>query len=248
MVTVQLATAVEGAPAEEPTEYRIVLGEGQAIAGIEELIMGLDAGKTAEQPVRWPDDFPDETQRGQTKLVRVTLNEVKRKALPPIDDAFAREVGDFESLDALTAAVRKDLEDHARREADAAVRQQLVDQIATANPFEIPQSWVSSLLDGYVQAYEVPEAERERFRSEFRPVAERQVKRDFIVDLLADREQLRATEADVDDRVTQVATQRGSSPSQAYASLQKAGRLKEIEQSVTEEKVFTWLVERNEIA
>ena len=247
MVTVQLATAEDGGDMPESREYRIVLGGGQAIAGIEELIMELAPGETVERPVRWPDDFPDEAQRGKTKPARVALQDVKRKALPDLDDAFAREVGDFESLDALSATVRKDLDEHATREADAAVRQQLVDQIAAANPFDVPPSWVNQLVDAYAQSYQVPAEEQERFKNEFRSVAERQVRRDLIIDAIAQREGLKATEADIDERVADVAKKRGADPSQVYASLQKAGRLREIEQSITEEKVFTWLMERNEV-
>jgi len=248
MVRVQLATAEESGEFPEPREYPLVLGSGQAIPGVEELIMELEPGKSAERSVRWPEDFPDEAQRGKTKPVRVHLLEVKRKSLPPLDDAFAREVGDFESLDALTSTVRKDLEEHASREAEAAVRQQLVDQVASANPFDIPPSWVNQLIDGYLQAYQVPDEERDRFRGEFRPIAERQVRRDLIVETIAEREGLKATEADLDDRVAEVANKRGAEPGQVYASLQKAGRLREIEQSITEEKVFTWLMGRNEVA
>jgi trigger factor len=247
MVRVQLTTADESGEFPEPREYPLVLGSGQAIPGVEELIMQLEPGGEAEQSVRWPEDFPDETQRGKTKPVRVKLLDVKRKTLPTLDDAFAREVGDFESLTALNTAVRKDLEEHSAREADAGVRQQLVDQIAAANPFDVPPSWVNQLIDGYVQAYQVPEDERERFQGEFRPVAERQVRRDLIVDTIAERESLKASEADIDDRVADVAAKRGADPGQVYASLQKAGRLREIEQSITEEKVFKWLLERNEI-
>jgi len=247
MVTVQLATASESGDMPEAKEYRLVLGGGQAIAGIEELIMQLEPAETAERPVRWPDDFPDEAQRGKTKPVQVTLQDVKRKSLPPLDDAFAREVGDFESLDALITTVRKDLEEHASREADAGVRQQLLDQIASANAFDVPPSWVNQLIDSYAQAYQVPEEEKDRFRGEFRPVAERQVRRDLIIDTIAEREGLKATEGDIDDRVAEVAKKRGADPGQVYASLQKAGRLREIEQSITEEKVFKWLLDRNEI-
>jgi trigger factor len=247
MVRVQLSTADESGAFPEPREYPLVLGGGQAIPGVEELIMQLKPGEEAEQSVRWPEDFPDETQRGKTKPVRVKLLDVKRKTLPTLDDAFAREVGDFESLTALNSAVRKDLEDHASRDADASVRQQLVDQIAAANPFDIPASWVNQMIDGYVQAYQIPEEERSRFQNEFRPVAERQVRRDLIVDTIAERESLKASEADIDDRVADVASKRGADPGQVYASLQKAGRLREIEQSITEEKVFKWLLERNEI-
>jgi trigger factor len=247
MVTVELASADDDGVMPEGKEYRLVLGGGQAIAGIEELVMELQAGETTERPVRWPDDFPDEAQRGKTKQVRVKLSDVKRKSLPTLDDAFAREVGDFESLDALRGAVRTDLEDHARRDADAAVRQQLVDEIASANPFSVPPSWVGQIIEGYYQAYKIPEEERDRFATEFRPLAERQVRRDLIVDTIAEREGLSATEADVDDRVAEVAKRRNAEPGQVYASLQKAGRLKEIEQSITEDKVFKWLTERNEV-
>jgi len=113
--------------------------------------------------------------------------------------------------------------------------------------FDIPPSWVNRLIDGYVQAYHVPEEERERFKTEFRPVAERQVRRDLIIDTIATKENLKATEGDIDDRVAEVASKRGADPGQVYASLQKAGRLNEIEQSITEDKVFTWLMGRNEV-
>lgn len=248
MVTVLLATADEKGELPEGKEYRIVLGSGQAIPGIEELIMGLAPGDTLEKTVRWPDDFPDESQRGKTKPVRVTLQDVKRKALPDLDDAFAREVGDFESLEALTTAVRGDLESHAQREADASVRQQLIDQIVQANAFDVPPSSVTQLVDGYMKAYQIPEEERQRFTAEFRPVAERQVRRDLIIDTIAERETLKATEADVDARVAEVAQKRSADPGQVYASLQKAGRLQEIERSITEENVFKWLLERNTVA
>lgn len=245
MVKVELATAEEGAEIPEGKEYTIVIGEGQAIAGVEELIMELAPGETLERAVRWPDDFPDESQRGTTKPVRVLLKDVKRKTLPALDDAFAREIGDFESVEALRAAVRSDLEENAKREADANVRSQLIDQIAEANPFDVPQSWVSQLVDGYMQMYQVPEQERERFGAEFRPIAERQVRRDFIVDTIAERENLRATESDVDDRVAEMAGARNTDPGKLYASLQKSGRLREIEQAITEDRVFNWLLERN---
>jgi trigger factor len=247
MVTVELATADDSGEVPEGKEYRLVLGGGQAIAGIEELIMELIPGATVERPVRWPEDFPDEAQRGRTKTVRVTLKDAKRKALPDLDDAFAREVGDFDSLDSLRAAIERDLTDHVRREADAAVRSQLLDEIASANQFDVPPSWVSQLIEGYMQAYKIPDTERERFAQEFRSVAERQVRRDLIIDTIAEREKLAATEGDIDDRVAEVASKRNADPAQVYASLQKAGRLREIEHSITEDKVFAWLLERNSV-
>ena len=69
----------------------------------------------------------------------------------------------------------------------------------------------------------------------------------LLIDAIAEQHQLAATEKDVDDRVAKVAEQRGSDPGQVYTSLQKAGRLPEIERSITEDNVFEWLIARNEI-
>ena len=228
-------------------EYRLVLGAGQVIPAIEELIMEVAPGGTVERAVTWPDDFPDEAQRGKSKTVRVTLAEVKRKSLPTLDDALARELGDFDTLDALRAAVRKDLETAAVREADSVVRGRLIDAILSANAFDVPPSWVRQVVGAYAQAYQVPEAEAEKFAAEFLPMAERQVRRDIVIDRIAEREKLAATEKDVDDKIAELAEARGLKVGELYASLQKGGRLREIERSMTEDRVFEWLLARNTV-
>ena len=246
MVNVEISTGEEGAAA-EARSYPLVLGTGQAIAGIEELIMEAGPGETVERPVKWPDDFPDEAQRGQTKTVKIRLQDVKRKSAPDLDDAFAREVGDFDSLDALTTAVKSDLAEHAKRDSDAEVRQKLIDEIIGANPFDVPKSWVQQFANNYAEAYQIPEEERERFANEFKSMAERQIRRDLVIETIAEREKLEATEKDIDERITEQAEKRGVNPGQLYAQLEKSGRLKEIERSLTEDKVFQWLLEKNEV-
>ena len=246
MVNVEISTGDEETGGESKS-YPLVLGTGQAIPGIEELIMEASPGEVVERPVKWPDDFPDESQRGKTKTVRIRLQDVKRKSPPDLDDAFAREVGDFDSLDTLTKTVRADLEEHGKRDADAEVRQKLIDEIIGANPFDVPPSWVRQFADNYAEAYQIPEGERERFSTEFRSMAERQIRRDLVVETLAEREGLAATEKDIDDRITEQAEKRGVNPGQLYAQLEKSGRLKEIERSLTEDKVFAWLLEKNEV-
>lgn len=247
LVAVELATADDAGVMPDAKQYQVILGEGQAIPGIEEIIMEAAPGETVERPVKWPDDFPDEAQRGQTKPVRITLVSVKRKQVPELDDAFAREVGDFDSVDTLSKTVREDLERHADRDADAEVRQRLLDEIISANPFDVPRSWVDQMVEAYIEAYQVPESERDRFRTEFRAVAERQVRRDLVIDTVAEQEKLRATESDIDDRVASVAQRLEKPPGEVYAKLQKEGRIRDMERSITEDKVFGWLLEKNTI-
>lgn len=248
MVAVSIA-AREGAAGDraEAKQYQIVLGQGQAIPDVEERVMGLVPGETIDTTVRYPDDVDDETKRGQTREVRITLHEIKQQALPPLDDGFARELGDFDSLADLRAKVREDMEREAAHEADAEVRRQLIDQIIEANAVQAPPQMVQRVLRAFAQAYDVPDDQLERFAQEFGPVAERQVKRDLVIDHVAEREQLTATEDDLDRRVEEIAQRRGAAPGQVYTSLQKAGRLRELERNLTEEKVFSHLLAQSSV-
>jgi trigger factor len=246
LVSVSITTVTQGEP-EEARQYQLHLGTGQAIPDLEDRIMELKPEETADATVTYPDDFPDETKRGQTRSVRVTLHEVKRQELPELTDDIARELGDFDSVEQLRAGVREDMESGARREADAELRRELIDQLIAANNLEAPRPLVQRLLSAYAQAYEVPDDQLEKFAQEFGPVAERQVRRDLVVDHLAERESLSASEEDVDGRIEEIAQRRGAKPSEVYSSLQKANQLRELERSITEEKVFDYLLEQSTV-
>ena len=247
MVRVEVAP-IEAGEVQASQPYSLVLGDGQAIPALEEKIMTLLPGETVDTEVRFPDDHPDPERRGKPRSVRLTLHEVKRQELPALDDAFAREVGDFENLAALTDAVRADLHSAAERDADAAVREQLLEQLVAANNIEAPPSLVDRMLHGLLHAYEVPHEKAEAFYQEFRPVAVAQVRRELVLTTVAERQSLKATEADLDARIARIAEQRKSTPAQVYASLEQAKRLAELERSVTEEKVFTWLLSQSTVS
>ena len=237
----------EGDEVKEPVPYQLVLGEGRAIPDVEERIMTLLPGETVDATVRFPDDFPEEAKRGQARDIRIALQEVKRQQLPELTDAFAREVGDFESLDALRKAVRADLEQDAGREADSRVRAELMEQIIAANNVTAPKPLVERALYAFAQAYSVPEDKFAQFAGEFRPIAEAQVRRDLVLDYLVETEKLAATEAELDARIQEMAGKRGIPAAQLYASLEKNKRLRDLERGMTEEKVFKFLLSQSTV-
>jgi len=246
MVRVEVAP-IENGVAGPSQPHDLVLGDNQTIPELEERIMSLLPGESTESEVRFPEDHPDESRRGKTRQVRIALHEVKRQDLPPLDDALAREVGDFESLDALRAAVRQDLEREAAREADAGVRRDLIAQLAEANNIEAPHSLVHRLMHGYAEMYKVPEDQLPAFEQQFHQIAETQVKRDLTLDTLVEAHGLRATEAELDERINTMAGARGVPAGQIYASLEKSKRLGELERAITEEKVFDFLLKQSTV-
>ncbi|HYX83192.1 MAG TPA: trigger factor [Gemmatimonadales bacterium] len=237
----------ENGELKDPQPYQFVLGEGRAIPEVEERIMSLLPGESVDATVRFPDDFAEEAKRGQTRDIHLTLREVKRQELPALDDAFARELGDFESLDALRQAITEDLQKEAERDADAHVRAQLIEQIVQANNVVAPRPLVERVLQMYAQAYEVPEERREKFAEEFQPIAESQVRRDLVLDHVVEAQNLRATEAELDQKIQELADQRGVKAAELYASLEKSKRLRDVARGLTEEKVFTYLLSQSTV-
>jgi len=246
LVDVLIATRENG-EVKDPQPYQFVLGEGRAIPDVEERILSLAPGESVDATVRFPDDFAEEAKRGQTRDIQLTLREVKRQELPALDDAFAREMGDFESVEALRTAIAEDLKKEAEREADARVRAELVEQIVQANNVVAPRPLVERVLGMYAQAYEIPEERWEKFAEEFRTVAEAQVRRDLVLDHVVESQKLRATEAELDQRIHELAERRGMKAAELYASLEKAKRLRDVARSITEEKVFTHLLSQSTV-
>jgi trigger factor len=239
---------LDGAASAEGKEYEFPLGEGQAIPDIEAAVKTLGLGESGEFTVTFPQDFPDETRRGEQERVEITL--LGRKALeqPPLDDAFASQVGDFASLDALEARIRQDLEKDAADQTEAVVRGRILDLLVEANAFEVPRS----MVDRYTQTIigDQPELSKERLaeiKENVRPESERAVKRLLLIERVADTQALRATEADLDLRIQEIAQRGGSTPEKVYASLQKAGRLETLEREITERKVFEFLKQQSTI-
>src|SRR6266571_3724808 len=206
--------AREGAQVKDPQPHQLVLGEGRAIPEVEEQIMGMLPGETLDAIVRFPDDFPEEAKRGQTRDIRLTLHEVKRQQLP---------------------------------EVDAKLRADLIEQIIQANRVVAPRPLVERVLWAYAQGYEIPEDRVNQFAQEFRLVAEAQVRRDLVLDWVVEHHQLRATAAELDQRLEEFARRRGMTAADLRASLEKEKRLRDVERSLTEEKVFTFLLSQSTV-
>jgi trigger factor len=235
----------------EGRDYDFVLGKGDAIPDIEAAIKTLAigaAGSEGEFDINFPEDVSDESRRGTTEKVRITLVSRRTLDLPPMDDSLARQVGEFETLAALTTKIREDLEKEAAQRADSAVRGQLLEMIIEANPFEVPASMVDRYLDTILrEAKDVPAEKLAEARDQIRPEAERAVKRILAMDRIAEERSLAASENEIDARVEEIATANASTPAKVYASLQKAGRLDSIEREITEKKVFEFLKAQSEI-
>ncbi len=255
-VTVEItARTPEGEP-EETHNYRFILGEGQAIPMVEDAIRTLQAGEEGEFTVQFPEDFPDEARRGEEQHLHIKLLDLRQRVLPEEDDELARSVGDFETLEALRARVLEDLRRDAEQRAEGAVRGQLLDQILEANRFDLPESMIERYLEHMVSPAR-PEEKRQlspeeeerisQLKMNLRPQAEWTLKRMMVVESLAEREGLRATQDEIDARVEELAQRHERTLSEVWLQLEKSGQLDALEREITEDKVFGYLKSLNTV-
>ncbi|MDT8368124.1 MAG: trigger factor [Longimicrobiales bacterium] len=248
LVSITATQLKGGEPDEEPQEYDLTLGRGDAIEDVESALHTLAVGESGDFTVTFPDDFPNEARRGESQELRLEIRARKVRDLPEVDDAFAASLGDFESFDALRSRIREDLEKEAASQAESIVRGQLLDAIIDANPFDVPISMVERYLNQVLGEGEGADPERFRqARESVRGEAERAVRRMMVIERVATHESLRATDDQIDARVQEIADANDTTPARVYAQLQQEGALERIEHEITERQVFDWLLQHSEV-
>ena len=246
MAVVEITSLDEGPGKDQPRRYQVVLGQGQVRPQIEEVIRAMSPGEQGDYTV----DLPEGEDENITKPhnVRVNVVEAKRAEYPPVDDEFAKGLGAFESVADLRTKVREDLEKEAGAEAERTLRHNLVAQILDANPFDVPDTMVNQYLDQLIRPRKGDNAEDiQRMKEATRPAAVQALRRLLLVDRIADMEGLRATPADVEARLEELSGRFNKPVHEVRNQFQKSGRLAEIEESITEEKVFDYLKSLSDI-
>jgi len=236
-----LDAATEAAPA-TPRRYQIVLGQGQAVPAIEEVLRELRAGETGEYDVELPVDADDPAAGTKPHRMRMHVLDVKEGHAPDLDDDFARNMGNFETLADLREQVRADLLRESERAAEQKVRGQLLQEIIEANPFEVPYSMVQKYVEAMIPAREGADTERlAGLRQTAWPAAEQALQRMLLIERVAELESLTITPTEVQARIADMAGRMGRPAAELAAQFRKSGRLGEIEREMTEEKVFDYL-------
>jgi trigger factor len=249
LVTVRITRLGDGGqPEGEGQGYQLIVGDGDAIPDVEAAIQTLDPGRSGDFTVRFPDDFPNPERRGEEQRLRIHVVDRRTKELPALDDAFARSVGEFATVDALRARIRADLEEEAASHADSVATIRLLDAILDANAFEVPRSMVERYIDSVLgDTSKANPAEVAATREQIRGDAELGVKRMILINRVADTNGLHATAEDLSARIADMAARSGITPAQARAQLEKAERLDSLERELTDRKVFAFLREKSEI-
>lgn len=202
--------AFEGGKAEKQD---LELGSGQFIPGFEEQIVGHKTGEEFDVNVTFPEKYQAEQLAGKAAIFKVRLNEIKKRELPDLDDEFAKDVSEFDTLDAYKEDVRKHLQEHKDEHAQSDVEDELMDLVIEGLKAEIPDVMFEHSIDSYVQDFDYrlqsqglnlqtylqyAGMEMDKFRQTFREQAEHQVKLRLALEKIAEIENFTISAEDVE--------------------------------------------------
>lgn len=195
------------------------VGSGLYPDGFEAGLLGLRAGEDREIPATLPNDESWGEAAGREAVFAVHLVAVKRRELPVLDDAFARDLGGFESLEQLRERIRADLRAHRERDSRARLRAGLMDQLLARSEFPLPPGLVQRRLQGRLDMahrelegampHEELHHRLDAWREEWRPAVERELREELLLEALGEARALQPDEEAVSARIDEIAREQG---------------------------------------
>ena len=223
--------------------------------GFDASLIGMQAGETRTFPVHFPDDYPVKELAGSDVTYTVHVKDVRTRVLPELDDDFAKDLGDFESLAKLRERIQADLLEEAEENATRHVRAEILKQLAARMTFEPPASMVEREIDRRLDEFARQLAQQNvdprqtgidwgQFREAQREAAVVSVASALVLDEIARREQLTVAPEDVDKEVEMFAVRAGRTPAALRAQLEKEGGLSRLYTGLRREKAVDLAVSR----
>ena len=251
--------AFEGGKGEN---YNLAIGSNTFIPGFEDQLVGKKAGEEVEVNVTFPEAYHAENLAGKPVVFNVKVNDVKVKEVPALDDEFAKDTTEFETLAELRADVKAKLEEQAKNAADAEMRNALVEKVSANTEVEVPEAMVQHQIDNmlmelnYQLQYQGLNLEQllqmtgrglDELREERRADAERLVKSSLVLEAIAEKENVEANDADVDDELEKMAAMYNMEVEKIKSSLRETD-IEDIKGQIKIRKTLDLLVENATIA
>lgn len=244
----------------EGKDYSLEIGSGSFIDTFEDQLIGVKAGETKNVSVTFPEQYGREELNGKPAVFEVTVKEIKVKQLPELDDEFAKEVSEFDTLEELKADYRKKMEEANETRATREYEEAVIDAVCSNAKIDIPQVMITKETDvmlrdlemrlGYQGLdlktyYEYTNNTEEKVREYMKDSAEKRVKTELVLGEIAKKENFEATQEELLVKATEVAKQYGDNDVEKTAQLVLQSQGEYLKLDVINEKVVKMLVENS---
>ncbi len=247
--------AFEGGSAEG---VELELGSGRMIPGFEEQLVGARSGESRPLDVTFPAEYGNAALAGKAAVFATRVTAIKRRELPELDDDFAKDLGDFTTLDEVKRKLHESLETQRRTASDRALERSLLDDLVTRTSFEVPPTLVARQLESQVQQVEqqlrgrLPEGDLRmrvaQLREEGWDDAKRRVQEALLLESVATRATLVASEEEIHARLDEMAASQGFDAKLMHDLAKAQGWHAAIAAEIVDRKALAHLIEQARIS
>ena len=252
---VERKPAAEGEKPDHHHDVVVEVGGKANPPGFDDELKGLTAGADKRFAIHYPDDYSVKEMAGTSVEYAVKVKDLRRKALPALDDEFAKDVGDFASLEALRDRIAQDLQREAEAEADRTLRGDLLKELAGRVTVDVPDSLVEREIERRTEEFarrlidqqidpRRANIDWDQFRESQRDASRESVKSALVLDEISRRENVAVTDADVDKDVAEYAARSGLTPAAVRARLEKEGALARLSAGLRREKTMDFILSK----
>jgi trigger factor len=264
MATIDFTGRVDGEEFEggKATDYALEIGSGSFIAGFEEQVEGMSVGETKVISVTFPEDYHNKELAGKDAEFTVTVKALKRKELAPLDDEFAKDVSEFDTLEELRADVLNRLKQAAEDRAKQQMRSEVITKAVDNASVEIPEEMINNQVEEMQKDMErrlmfqglsmddylkYTESNMDELKENFRPEAERAEKTSLVLDTIAKKENIEVTDEDIDKKIEEMASQYQQDAQTLRKILEGQNQLDYLKGGIAREKTVDFLLENANI-
>ncbi len=259
-LTIDFVGTIDGVAFEGGTAEGVdlELGSGRMIPGFEEQLEGAVSGEERDLKVSFPEDYGNQELSGKDAVFAATVTAIKRKELPELDDDFAKDLGDFETVDDVKDKIREGLQSQRQHASDHALQKSLLDDLVTRTSFEVPPTLVERQLESQLKQFEqqmqgrVPESDLRarlaQMREEGWDDARRRVQEALLLEAVAKSAELEATDEEVEARLAEMAESQGVDSKMMNDMADAQGWRTAIEGEVVDRKALDHLIETAQIS
>ena len=238
-------------------EVLVEIGGKTTMPEFTENLRGVSAGEERSFEVKYPEDSGDQRLAGKVFNYTVKVQAIKQKTLPELNDAFAKELGDFATLEDIRKRIREGMEAERKHEAERAAKDKLVAELVKRNDFEVPEAMVERQIDLQLdrglralmaqgmKAEELKKMDMQRLRAGQRERALEDVKASLLLEKIAEEEKIEVGDEEIDREVESLATQSKQSPESIRARLTQDGALDRIRARIRAEKTLDFLYQQS---
>lgn len=236
IVNLDYAGTVDGVAFEGGTAkgQRLTIGSGQFIPGFEEQMVGMQIGEEKDLSVKFPEEYHAKELAGKDAVFHVKVNSITVRELPELDDDFAKDVSEFDTLDAYKQDIRAKLEAESKEHCDAEFENALVDAAVANATLDVPGAMIERQIDGMLRDFQMRLAYQgmrledfmkytgqgiEELRTQYREQADKRVRAELVLQAIKKAEGIEATDEEVEAEIAKFAEEGKKTVEEFKASL-----------------------------